>query len=77
MFGAMSRAAGRWRAVRISGFERRRMAAIRAEPDKEYEAATNQTQRKSAQTNYPEIPGLDVLCFVRQCGFDLLRRLET
>ena len=34
----MSRAAERWRAVKITDFERRQMAAIRAELDKEYEA---------------------------------------
>ena len=38
MFGAMSRAAERWRAVKITDFERRQMAAVRAELDTEYEA---------------------------------------
>ncbi len=38
MFGAMIRAAERWRAIRISDFERRQMAAVRAELDQEYEA---------------------------------------
>ncbi len=40
MFGAMSRAAERWRAVKITDFERRQMAAVRAELDTEYEAQT-------------------------------------
>jgi transposase-like protein len=38
MFGAMARAAERWRAVRITDFERRQMAAVRTELDQEYEA---------------------------------------
>ena len=38
MFAAMTRAAERWRAVKITDFERRQMAALRAELDHEYEA---------------------------------------
>ncbi len=38
MFAAMTRAAERWRAVKITDFERRQMAALRAELDQEYEA---------------------------------------
>ncbi|WP_419906913.1 IS256 family transposase [Hoeflea sp.] len=38
MFAAMTRAAERWKAIRITEFERRQMAAVRAELDKEYEA---------------------------------------
>jgi transposase-like protein len=38
MFGAMIRAAERWRAIRITDFERRQMAAVRQELDQEYEA---------------------------------------
>lgn len=38
MFGAMTRAAERWRAVKITDFERRQMAAVRGELDQEYEA---------------------------------------
>ena len=37
MFAAMTRAAERWRAVKITDFERRQMAALRAELDQEYE----------------------------------------
>lgn len=39
MFGAMMRAAERWRSIRISAFERRQMTALRQELDHEYEAA--------------------------------------
>ncbi len=37
MFAAMTRAAERWRAVKITDFERRQMAALRTELDQEYE----------------------------------------
>ena len=40
MFGAMTRAAERWRAVRITEFERRQMEAVRRELDQEYEVET-------------------------------------
>ena len=38
MFGALIRAAERWRSVRITEFERRQMAAVRNDLDEEYEA---------------------------------------
>ena len=38
MFGAMIRAAERWRAIRVTDFERRQMLALRQELDHEYEA---------------------------------------
>lgn len=38
MFGAMIRAAERWRAIKVTDFERRQMAAVRAQLDQEYEA---------------------------------------
>ena len=41
MFAAMTRAAERWRAIRITDFERRQMAALRQELDREYEAHTS------------------------------------
>jgi transposase-like protein len=40
MFGALIRAAERWRSVKVSEFERRQMAAARKELDQEYEATT-------------------------------------
>jgi putative transposase len=39
MFGALIRAAERWRSVKVTEFERRQMAAVRNELDQEYEAA--------------------------------------
>jgi transposase-like protein len=38
MFAAMTRAAERWRAVKVTDFERRQMTALRQELDEEYEA---------------------------------------
>jgi putative transposase len=38
MFGAMTRAADRWRAIRFTDFERRQIAAVRQELDQEYQA---------------------------------------
>ena len=48
MFGAMIRAAERWRAIRITDFERRQMAAIREELDQEYEVRNGVTSKTSA-----------------------------
>ena len=39
MFGAMTRAAERWRSIRVSEFERRQITALRQELDHDYEAA--------------------------------------
>ncbi len=38
MFGALTRAAERWRSVKVTEFERRQLTAIRNELDQEYEA---------------------------------------
>lgn len=55
MFGAMIRAAERWRAIRVTDFERRQMAAIRAELDQEYEARNGLTSRASASARRPKL----------------------
>jgi len=47
MFAAMTRAAERWRAVKITDFERRQMMAVRAELDQEYEAQTGLAKQSS------------------------------
>jgi transposase-like protein len=47
MFAAMTRAAERWRAVKITDFERRQMIAVRAELDQEYEAQTGLAKQTS------------------------------
>ena len=48
MFGAMIRAAERWRAIRITDFERRQMALVRQELDHEYEARNGLGSKTSA-----------------------------
>jgi putative transposase len=39
MFGALIRAAERWRSVKVTEFERRQLTAVRQELDQEYETA--------------------------------------
>jgi putative transposase len=51
MFGAMIRAAERWRAVRITDFERRQMAALRRDLDHEYEARNAIVKPPSAENH--------------------------
>jgi len=51
MFAAMIRAAERWRAIKITDFERRKMAAVRAELDHEYEARNGLVTKPSAGAN--------------------------
>ena len=47
MFGAMIRAAERWRAIKLTDFERRQMAALRNELDQEYEAQSGLAKQPS------------------------------
>lgn len=47
MFGAMIRAAERWRAIKVTDFERRQMTALRAELDRQYEAQTGLAKQAS------------------------------
>ncbi len=47
MFAAMTRAAERWHAVKITDFQRRQMAALRTELDQEYEAHNGLKQSAS------------------------------
>jgi putative transposase len=49
MFGAMIRAAERWRAIKITDFERRQMAAVRQELDQEYETRNGLASKPSAE----------------------------
>ncbi|MDX1424753.1 MAG: IS256 family transposase [Kiloniellales bacterium] len=51
MFAAMTRAAERWRAIKITDFERRQMAALRQELDREYEAQTGLAKSTSKGTS--------------------------
>lgn len=56
MFGAMTRAAERWRSIRITEFERRQMAALRHELDHDYEAAAGLDTGPSGNTPTAKIP---------------------
>ena len=56
MFGAMIRAAERWRAIRVSELERRRqMRAVREELDQEYEAPNGIAAKTSAPEHRAKI----------------------
>ena len=62
MFGAVIRAAERWRAIRVSELERRQMCAVREELDYEYEAQNGLGTKASApapQDKYAAHLGLD------------------
>ena len=48
MFGAMIRAAERWRAIRVCELERRQMRAVREELNHEYEAQNGLGTKASA-----------------------------
>jgi hypothetical protein len=50
MFGALIRAAERWRSIKVTEFERRQMAAIRQELDQEYETWVGLQTRPSKAT---------------------------
>ncbi len=49
MFAAMTRAAERWRAIKVTEFERRQMAALREELDNEYDAHIGLQTRPSEE----------------------------
>jgi len=60
MFGALIRAAERWRSVKITEFERRQMAAVRNELDQEYEAMVGlprQSTKDATAVNVPRLTG--------------------
>jgi putative transposase len=56
MFGAMTRAAERWRSIRVSEFERRQMTALRQELDHDYEAAVGLDPTRSKPAPATKIP---------------------
>ena len=55
MFGAMIRAAERWRAIKVSELERRQMRAAREELDREYEAPNGLGEKTSAPARHAKI----------------------
>jgi putative transposase len=52
MFGALVRAAERWRGLRFTEFELRQIAAVRQDLDREYEATITPTAGSSQQRFY-------------------------
>jgi putative transposase len=47
MFGALIRAAERWKSIKVTEFERRQLSAVRKELDQEYEAQVDLHRRPS------------------------------
>jgi transposase-like protein len=56
MFGAMIRAAERWRPIKVTTFERRQMEALRHELDQEYKAQTGLAKQPSEEAIANQIP---------------------
>src|SRR5690242_12952569 len=55
MFGALIRAAERWRSIRITEFERRQLIAVRKELDQEYETQIGLKPKLSKDTTSAKI----------------------
>jgi transposase-like protein len=66
MSGAMTRAAERWRSVRITEFERRQMAALRQALDQDYEATIDLDQTAQSLPPPPTFPATSGLDLERQ-----------
>ena len=58
MFGALIRAADRWRGLRFNEFWLRQIAAVRKELDDEYQVSTTPLQRHPSP-EFPANPSLD------------------
>ncbi len=56
MFGAMTRAAERWRSIKITDFERRQMTALRQELDHDYQASVGLDPSHSSCASDAKIP---------------------
>ena len=57
MFAAMLRASERWRALRVTGFERRQMDALRKELDQNYKE-DNDIRQPSADMRQKKLPSI-------------------
>jgi hypothetical protein len=55
MFGALIRAAERWRSLKITEFERRQLTAARKELDQEYETQIGLKHKLSKETTSAKI----------------------
>jgi hypothetical protein len=62
MFGALIRAAERWKSIKVAEFERRQLSAVKKELDQEYEAQVDSIaslQRVQPKPKYPAVLRLD------------------
>ena len=66
MFGAMIRAAVRWRAIKVTEFERRQMAAVRKELDHEYEARNGLAKTHPLNSQTKCNPSMNWSCHGKQ-----------
>jgi hypothetical protein len=55
MFGALTRAAERWKSIKFSEFERRQLSAAKKELDQEYEAQVDLSRKASKGTAQSKI----------------------
>jgi len=55
MFGALIRAAERWKSIKVTEFERRQLSAVRKELDQEYEAQVDLNRRPSKAAAHTKI----------------------
>ena len=58
MFGALVRAAERWRGLRFTEFELRQIAAVRKDLDAEYEAMITRSDESVPDTRFRQIRAL-------------------
>src|ERR687897_425365 len=61
MFGALVRAAERWRGLRFTEFELRHIAAVRKDLDAEYEATITRSEQVAPHTRFQQIRALTPL----------------
>ena len=62
MFGAMIRAAERWRAIKVSDLERRQMHAVREDLDQEYQAPDGLNPTASANASPTKLSSTSRTC---------------
>ena len=55
MFGALIRAAERWKSIKVTEFERRQLSAVKKELDQEYEAQTDLYRKSSKAAAHTKI----------------------
>jgi putative transposase len=55
MFGAMIRAAERWKSIEVSEFEQRQLSAVKKELDQEYETQVGLDHKSSKAAAYTKI----------------------